>query len=138
MSAIISFGISGVLIGALLLLKHYEGQRGSALFYTYRDRTDAYVIYCKARAKEYARNEGKQALENARHAVIHAGNTAFHHLALVLEKKLLSLVHFIRGKRELRQRGEASPFLKSVLEHRRNDHKTEGKHPPAHNQHLVS
>jgi hypothetical protein len=121
MIPIYTFGASLVAIIALIYFRYTEEKNGVLYLATFRRLLDKAVVHFFSKIKKVQRIFGSRGWEHLLHDssvfLLHQFSLSALFLVRFLEKRLVRLVNFVRGK-HVAQAGDASDFLKQVSQDR--------------------
>jgi hypothetical protein len=122
MVAIISFGISALLLVALFGLRAIEIKRGRVFFAGVRDSADNLVLRAFLVARRGIVREVKQDAKNVLVNTLHSLTLFALSITRGIEGKLIAFISYMRRRAGRNKKvAEPSPFLKTVVEERKEE-----------------
>ena len=125
MISISAFIISLSGIVSLLYFRLWEMQRNERLFDAERKKLDEKMISFGAYIQNHIPTLDRKIAYNIYHAVVHYFALVVLNLLQVVEKWMVSLLEYVRGKREITHGVTQSEFLKRVGDHKQSLEKPE-------------
>lgn len=118
MTAIISFGVSVVLMALLIALKRFELRSGKRYLARMRNGLDRFVIRLW---NVVVRRLPRLLFQSLRYVIIHITDllsSGLLRIIRIFEHRLNRFVHAVKGKKQLNGNGSSSNHLKDMAEHK--------------------
>lgn len=119
MISVSAFIISLLGIASLLYFRLWEIERGKRLFNTERKRLDEKIISFGKYIENHIPTFNRVIVLRIYHFVVHYFALIVLTIIKVIERRMVYLLEYVRGKREIKRGVTQSDFLKQVGDHKR-------------------
>ena len=118
MISISAFIVSLLGIVSLLWFKLWEIKNGVRLFSEKRDKIDQKTIYFLGHIKNHIPTFGLEIMSRVYNVVVRYFALIVLNLVKIVEQRMISLLEYVRGRREIKKGVTKSDFLKRVSDHK--------------------
>ena len=116
--------LSGII--SLLYFRLWEIKRGERLYNVQRAVIDEKIISLNMYIKNHMPTFDREIISRTYHTVVHYAALIILNLLKIIERKMVSLLEHVRGKREVKRGITQSDFLKKVGDHKQSLEKQSG------------
>lgn len=116
--SMVLFVISLTFIVLLIALKYWESHNRRVLFADFRARVDRYTQRACTDLASNAQRKIRTSFHSSLHVVLHGMHVIIVRSREALERRLVRMLNFIRGRRSRKQAGSASFFLRRIAHHK--------------------
>ena len=119
MASVFSFAFAFAAIAGMIAFKNWEVKKGRTMLRDFRFKADRIVAEWFTFIKGNIPTQGKHlSKEITHHTVYHVSHVALD-VVKFMEKKLIRIINFIKGRGVVKKQGQASHYLKNVSKYER-------------------